>query len=192
MMNTFTKSDWYDKLLAEDKTLLYDCRRAQTRQGDMKPLELGYFDTQKTILLQDLDEHTFTCSSCPSLSAVTLARALEVQDLIARGKTDSFGILHKLQGIDLCLVAMQMCQAESRFGDFDAKKETPDELMLNDKTKVGFTTWDKLKEDACCHSWSLQPWFVSSRSELISPYVQNKLDETAMEVLVQLRVAQKA
>jgi len=64
-----------------------------------------------------------------------------------------------------------MCQAESRFGDFDAKKETPDELMLNDKTKVGFTTWDKLKEDACCHSWSLQPWFVSSRSELISPYV---------------------
>ena len=87
---------------------------------------------------------------------------------------------------------MQLCQTESRFGDFDAKKEKPDELMLNDKTKVGFTTWDKLKDEACSHDWGLQPWFVSTRSELISPYIQNKMDERAMQVLVQLRSAQKA
>ena len=72
----------------------------------MKPLEPGYFDTQKTILLQDLEEHTLTCKSCPSLSKITKKRAKEVRELIARGKTGSFGILHKLQGIDLCLVAM--------------------------------------------------------------------------------------
>ena len=96
-----------------------------------------YFDSQSTISLQDLDVHRRTCRSCPSLGELTMLRALQVQELLERGLTGRIAIEHKLQAVDFCLVAMEMCSAESEYGDFDAKKELPEEVVLNDKTKVG-------------------------------------------------------
>jgi len=59
-------------------------------------------------MLQDLNGHSWQCTSCPTLSDETLDRVNEVQVLIARGVTKSEGILHKLRGLDLCLMAMEL------------------------------------------------------------------------------------
>ena len=81
---------------------------------------------------------------------------------IEAGKVGGDVIETKLRRIGLCLVAMEMCIVDARWGDFTFKEELTAEQMLNDDTIVGCTTWSKLRKEACGRDFCNTRWFVSA------------------------------
>jgi len=154
-------SSWY-KILPDDKlVLLEELKAAQLKQGNMRELQAGTYNTQVTVPLIDLEEHNLDCDVCPTLDDLLYETAVDLRNDIKDGYFSPEGIAHRLRGLTMMLMAMEIIVTDRPIGVQDQVEVKKVEVALNDQTKIAGTTWERLKEQAMDDLYMMKPWFVS-------------------------------
>ena len=108
MQDLYKNERWYKRLAAQDKLVVEDLKAAQTAQGNFEPLRRGFFNSQRIVPLVNLEDHNLECDTCPTLGDLLWNRAMRVIAWIDDGNYNPLGIEHKLKGLDMILMAMEM------------------------------------------------------------------------------------
>ena len=154
------KQRWYRVLTESDKAVVADLLAAQTEQGDEEPLGRGYFNSQRTVALIDLEAHNLDCDDCPTLGEYLKDQLWVVHRCMTDGHVHPLGAEHRMRGVDMILMAMEMTLTARPIGVQEVVKMTVTDVELCDETRVAGTTWKMLKAEAMKADFFAQPWFV--------------------------------
>ena len=164
MQDLHKDEKWYRRLTKKDKAVVADLKAAQSAQGNDEALKPGYFNSQLSVALIDLEEHNLECDLCPTLGQHLVAQAYRVEANITNRHVNRSGAAHKLRGLDMILMAMELIITDRPIGVQEVMQQAGSSVVLGDETVIAGTTWKMLKGQAMQADYSTQPWFVSCHS----------------------------